>query len=102
MSQLDHQDSGFGKCEIINKCTSEKNNTRAGYKLYAGKYTNHWIQEFSYKNNRMAQRTEWNWFSLILIGWHAFYPETFLREESEKTYDDGWFDWKLHTKLSGA
>ena len=39
LSQLDHQDSGFGKCEIINKCTSEKNNTRAGYKLYAGKYT---------------------------------------------------------------
>ena len=44
---LDHQDSGFGKCEIVNKCTSEKNNTRAGYKLYAGKYTINSIQEIS-------------------------------------------------------
>ena len=97
--QLDHQDSGFGKCEIVNKCTSEKNNTRAGYKLYAGKYTINWIQEMSYKNIRMTQRTEWNRFSLILIGWHAYYPETWLREESGDTYDDDWFDWKLHTKL---
>ena len=55
LSQLDHQDSGFGKCEIINKCTSEKNNTRGGYKLYAGKYTIISIQEISYK---MAERTE--------------------------------------------
>ena len=50
----------------------------------------------------MTQRTELNRFSLILIGWHAFYPETFLREESGDSYDDGWFDWKLHIKLSGA
>ena len=49
LSQLDHQDSGFGKCEIINKCTSEKNNTRGGYKLYAGKYTIISIQEISLK-----------------------------------------------------
>ena len=50
----------------------------------------------------MTERAEGNRFSLILIGWHAFYPETFLREESGDSYDDGWFDWKLHIKLSGA
>ena len=50
----------------------------------------------------MTERAEGNRFSLILIGWHAYYPETWLREESGDTYDDDWFDWKLHTKLSGA
>ena len=50
----------------------------------------------------MTERAEGNRFLLILIGWHAFYPETFLREESGDSYDDGWFDWKLHIKLSGA
>ena len=34
---LDHMDSGFGDCEIVNKCTAEKENATAGYKLYAGK-----------------------------------------------------------------
>ena len=63
--QLDHQDSGFGKCEIVNKCTSEKNNTRAGYKLYAGKYTINWIQEISYKNigwHKELNEIDFHWF----------------------------------------
>ena len=33
----DHMDSGFGDCEIVNKCTAKKENTTTGYKLYAGK-----------------------------------------------------------------
>ena len=34
---LDHMDSGFGDCEVINYCTAKKENATVGYKLYAGK-----------------------------------------------------------------
>ena len=33
---LDHMDSGFGDCEVVNYCTAKKENTTMGYKLYAG------------------------------------------------------------------
>ena len=34
--ELDHIVKGLGDCQIVNKCTAQKNNMKAGYKLYAG------------------------------------------------------------------
>ena len=93
---LDHMDSGFGDCEVVNYCTAKKENTTIGYKLYAGNllYKRYW--ESSIDKNTSFLSVLSSTFLWYILGWHSYSPETFLRMESAKDFDDDWFSWKIH------